>query len=164
MQNERDPAAPSVATPPDPRVAYGEGATSSPPPPSAADTQPATLLVIEEQAHVDKVVVETGRVRVRKTVDEAQQVIETLVGHDEVQVDRVPINVYVTEVPGVRHEGLTTIIPVVREVAVTYKALLVVEEIRITKVRVETVDRQTVGVRSERVDVERLPPADDADR
>lgn len=52
---------------------------------------------------------------------------------EEIAVNRIPINQEVTAVPGIRMEGDTTIIPVVKEVAVIQKKLVLVEEIHVTK-------------------------------
>jgi uncharacterized protein (TIGR02271 family) len=117
---------------------------------------PLRVPVVREQIDVHKDLVEAGRVRVSKNVVHHIQPVETVLAHDEVAVERVPINVYVDQAPPVRQEGDTTIFPVVREVAVVTRYLLVVEEVRITRRRVETIDRQEIPVREERVDVERL--------
>jgi len=52
---------------------------------------------------------------------------------EEVEVERVTINEYVDVIPQVRYEGNTTIVPVVKEVAVVEKKILLAEEIHITK-------------------------------
>lgn len=119
---------------------------------------PLHVPVVREEIEVRKDVIEAGRVRVSKEVSDHVRPVDTVVAHDEVSVERVPINVYVDLAPSVRQEGDTTIIPVVREVVVVTKYLLVVEEVRITKRRVETVDHQEVRLREERLDVQRLAP------
>jgi hypothetical protein len=109
--------------------------------------------VISEEATVGKRTVEVGRTVVAKTVEQEIQPIETVLTHDEVSVERVPINIYVDAVPAVRVEGDTTIFPVLREVAVVVTRLLVVEEVRVTKRFARHVDRQEVPVRVEHVEV-----------
>lgn len=119
---------------------------------------PLRVPVVREEIEVRKDVVEAGRVRVSKDVSHHVRPVDTVVAHDEVSVETVPINVYVDLAPSIRQEGDTTVIPVLREVVVVTKYLLVVEEVRITRRRVETVDRQEVEVREEVVEVERLAP------
>ncbi|UOQ78686.1 YsnF/AvaK domain-containing protein [Hymenobacter sp. 5516J-16] len=114
--------------------------------------------IIEEHAVVGREVVETGRVRLSKTVEEHEEALNFTLLHDEVQVERVPINQYVTDgatLPGVRYEGDTMIIPVVREVVV--KRMLVVEELHITKHQVPTQESHRVVLRQEAVHVTREP-------
>ncbi|GAB3303958.1 YsnF/AvaK domain-containing protein [Hymenobacter tenuis] len=122
------------------------------------------LPVIEEQAVVRREVVETGRVFVTKTVQQHEETVQLDLLHDEVQVERVPVNTFVPDgatLPGVRYEGDTMVIPVVREVVV--KRMLVVEELHITKHQVPTQESHTVVLRQEVVQVNRQdltpPPA-----
>lgn len=120
-----------------------------------AGEQIVVVPVIEEQLRVGKQVVETGRVRLVKEVHEENVMVQMPLVHDEVQVERVPIDQYVTEVPQVRYEGDTMIVPVLREIVVTQKHMLLVEELRITKRQVETQYSEPVTVRRESVTVER---------
>ncbi|HLL94972.1 MAG TPA: YsnF/AvaK domain-containing protein [Spirosoma sp.] len=114
--------------------------------------------VIEEQLQVEKQVIETGRLLVNKTVREEEQVVTTPLMHDEISVERVPINKYVETIPVVRYEDELTIIPVVKEVLVLEKRLMLVEEVHITKRRLSTDDTQRVMLRREEVTVERVSP------
>jgi len=76
------------------------------------------------------------------------------VRNEEVNVERVPVNEYADTLPEVRYEGDTTIIPVIKEVAVVQKRILVVEEIRITKKTHITEEERTVPLKKEIVSVE----------
>jgi len=62
----------------------------------------------------------------------------------------------------VRHEGDTMIVPVLEEVLVVEKRLVLKEELRVTRRRVETREPQTVTLRREDVVVERFTAHDDA--
>src|SRR5689334_3181229 len=84
----------------------------------------ATIPLVEERLSVAKRQVETARVRVRISVEEHDETVSEELRRDEVTVEHVPKNLRVTEVPTVRVEGDTTIIPIVREVAVIEKALV----------------------------------------
>jgi uncharacterized protein (TIGR02271 family) len=115
-----------------------------------------TVPVIEEYLSIGREVVETGRVRITKSVTQVPEAAVVPLVHEEVNVERVARNQYVDTAPTVRQEGDVTIIPVVREVLV--KRLLVVEELHITKRRVETLETQQMVLRKEEVHVERLSP------
>jgi uncharacterized protein (TIGR02271 family) len=122
--------------------------------------KPAVIPVIQEQATVQKRVVETGRVRIAKHVREYEEIVDVPHFQEEVKVERVPVNQFVDAVPEVRTEGETTIIPVVEERYVVEKRLFVVEELHVRKERHETHNPQKVRVLKEEVEVERLSPGE----
>ncbi|HLL59021.1 MAG TPA: DUF2382 domain-containing protein, partial [Allosphingosinicella sp.] len=83
----------------------------------------AAIPLVEERLSIEKRQVEAGRLRVRISVAEREERVPVELNHDEVEVERVPRNVPLSELPGVRLEGNTTIIPVVEEVVVVEKRL-----------------------------------------
>ncbi|MFP4440571.1 MAG: YsnF/AvaK domain-containing protein [Chloroflexaceae bacterium] len=114
--------------------------------------------VIAEELEVEKRTVQSGRVRLTKTVHEREEVIDEPLLQEEVAVERVAIN-RVVDTPGeVRYEGDTMIIPLLEEVLVVEKRLLLKEEIRVTRQRTETHKPQRVTLRSEEVNIERQEP------
>ena len=101
------------------------------------DSFKKTVPIIEEQLHIGKKIIETGKVQISKTVTEHEYLADMPVFKDEVIVERKTIQQYIDgDAPGIRLDGDTTIIPVIKEVIV--KRLLLVEEIYITKRRTET--------------------------
>ena len=115
-----------------------------------------TIPVIEEQVHVDKEVRETGQVRISKDVHREDVSLNLPIIHEEAEIERVEINQYVdTPPPPVRYEGDKMIIPVLKEVLVVEKRILVVEELHITKHRTEEQDSQQIELRREEIRVER---------
>lgn len=117
--------------------------------------------VIEEQLRVDKQIVETGIVRIAKHVIEEPETVDIPVFKEEVTIDHVAVYQYVDTAPVVRYEGETMIIPVVREVLVTEKKLLLVEEVHVTKRQITNQERVDVMLRKEKVTVERINPNDE---
>lgn len=122
-----------------------------------------TIPVIAEELQVGKRVVETGRVRVRKVVHQREAVVDEPLFRDDVQVERVAINQQINMLPDVRREGDTVIIPVVEEILVVEKRLVLKEELHVTRRRTTVRDQQTVPLLSEELIVERLPPNDGGD-
>ena len=113
--------------------------------------------VIQEDLQVRKGEIEIGRVRLTKTVNEREDMVDEPLMQDEVVVQRIPINRVVDgRMPDVRYEGDTMIIPLFEEVMVMQKRVVLKEELRITKRRFETRNPQSVTLRSEEVNVERL--------
>lgn len=124
---------------------------------------PLVLPVVEETFSVHASTVETGRVRISKMVHEREEVIDPPLLRDEVVIERVPIN-RVIEAPIAAHcEEETLIIPLLEEVLVVEKRLLLKEELRITKRRVETHMPQRVTLRREEATVEHIDREGDED-
>ena len=120
----------------------------------------ATIPLVEERLQVGKRAVESGRVRVHVKVEERQETVAEELLRDDVEIERIPRNTPLSAVPHVRLEGTTTIVPVVEEVLVVEKRLMLVEEIHIRR-RSEHERREIpVTVRSEHARVEREDVAD----
>jgi uncharacterized protein (TIGR02271 family) len=113
--------------------------------------------VIEENVTVQKRVVETGRVEIRKTIDEHTEVVDPPLHMEQVEIERVAINRVIDEPVSIRHEGDTTIIPLLEEVLVIEKRLVLREEVHIKKLRTTVHDPQEVLLREERVEIIRKP-------
>ena len=127
----------------------------------------AAIPLAEERVSVTKRQVETGRLRIQVSVEERQDSVPVELSHDEVEVERVPVNKAVSQLPSVRLEGSTTIIPVVEEVVVMEKRLILVEELHVRRKSVAETWEIPVVLRSEQVRIERsgdLDGADGADR
>jgi len=115
--------------------------------------------VVEEGLDVQRHRVETGRVRITKIVHEHEEEVNTLRVREEVTIERVTLNRLVDAPVFIRQEGDLLIIPVLEEVVVMEKRLMVKEELRITKRRIEEPASQRVLLRREEVVVERLDPS-----
>jgi len=138
-------------------VGEGEDATSVGSAVGSAQGETVVPIVVEE-AVVSKQKVETGRVRIHKTVRERQEVVDQPLVREEVEVRRVPVDRLLDGPAEVRHEGETMIVPVVEEVLVVEKRLRVREELHITRRKVEERHPQTVTLRVEQATVERVAP------
>jgi uncharacterized protein (TIGR02271 family) len=123
---------------------------------SQVSERPLVVPVMVEALEINKRRVETGRVRIRKIVHEHEETVDPPLLHDEVVVERVPINRVVEGPISARSEGETLIIPLLEEVFVVEKRLLLKEEVRITKRRIETHAPQRVTLRRQEAAVERI--------
>jgi len=112
------------------------------------------IQVVEETIRVEKRLVESGRVIVHKTVTERDEVVEILLRQQDLVVERVPIGLVVSEAPQSRQEGDTLIVPILEEVLVVEKRLILKEELHIRKQSSERMEHQTVRLRSEHVEIE----------
>jgi stress response protein YsnF len=114
--------------------------------------------IVAEELDVETIERETGRVRVRTSVEERDEEVAEDVAHDVVEVRRVPIDRYVDEPVGVREEEGVLIVPVHEEVLVVEKRLLLKEEVHLSTRRETRRETQTVRLRLERADIERIDP------
>lgn len=118
--------------------------------------------VLAEELDVHKRRVIGGGVRIHKQVHEREVVIDEPLFEEEVEIERVSINEIVDEPPIARREGDVLIIPLLEEVTVVEKRLMLREELRITKERKEARHPERVTLRREEAVVERIErePAD----
>jgi uncharacterized protein (TIGR02271 family) len=116
--------------------------------------------VVAEEVSVETVRVARGVVRVHTRVETTEQTVETPLVHEEVVVERVPIERRLVEEPPPqpREENGVLVIPVLEEIAVVEKRLVVCEEIRVSRRSTTTTTSQVVQLRREVVDVERVEP------
>ena len=120
----------------------------------------STVVVIpvaEEELEIGKREVEAGRLRLQKRVSEHEQTVDEPLFADEITLERVTINRFIEEPTPARIEGDTTVIPLFEERLVVQKRLVLREEVRITRRRIERHAPQTVALRREEVTVERCP-------
>ena len=127
---------------------------------SVHQDEPMVLPVLVEELDVQKRLVETGKVRITKVVHERETLVDEPLFHDKVAITRVPMQRVVDGPVPVREENGTTIISIVEEVLVVEKRLMLREEIHIRKQRIETHQPQRITLRSEEVQVERVPSVD----
>jgi len=116
------------------------------------------LPVIEETLEVQKRTVDAGGMRVRKTVEEREQTVDEALLREDVKVERIPMDRVLDGPVEPRQEGDTLVIPVVEEVLVVEKRLVLKEEIRVTKTRRTESDSQRYVLQKETVVIESIEP------
>ncbi|WP_172123742.1 MULTISPECIES: DUF2382 domain-containing protein [unclassified Devosia] len=92
-----------------------------------------TLQVVDEFSTIRKQDVVTGKVRVSTKTELVEDVVSAMLDRQDVEVTRVPRGIEITEAPPIRTEGDTTIIPVVEEVLVVEKRLVLKEELHLRR-------------------------------
>ena len=122
----------------------------------------AAIPLVEERLSIGKREVEAGRLRVRVSVEEREERVPVTLAHDEVEIERVPKNLALSELPSVRLEGNVTIIPVVEEVVVVEKRLMLVEEIHVRRKTGNSTEEVAVTLRSEQAAIDRSGVSADA--
>jgi uncharacterized protein (TIGR02271 family) len=119
------------------------------------EEQNLVIPLVEERVSATKREIETGRVRVRTRLEEREEIVRAELARDRVRVERIPINREVEAVPPVRQEGGTTIVPVVEEVLVVTKKLMLVEEVHLHRTHSTEQHTQPVTLAVQRAEIER---------
>jgi uncharacterized protein (TIGR02271 family) len=127
--------------------------------PARSETGPEneTLRLWEEEVSFDRERVETGRVRVRVVTREHDETFETPLVRETIEVEHVTVGREIDAMPEPRQEGDVTILPVVEEVMVVQRKLVLKEELHLKRVRTTEQHRETVTLRRQEAEVERLP-------
>ena len=122
---------------------------------SASRFEEQVIPLVEETLRVGKRTVETGKVRVRVVVEGEEHVFNEPLDRVSVEVERTPINRNVDFIPEPRVEGEYTILPVVEEVLIVRRQLVLVEEIKVRSVTTTEFVEQTFVARKMRSVIER---------
>ena len=114
--------------------------------------------VIEETLQVAKEAVDRGGYRISKRVESHEELVDELLKTEHVEIERRKINTAIADgaIPQTRQEGDTLIVPVIEEMLITVKRLVLVEEVRITRTQGTQRKPQTYTLRKEHIEVERL--------
>ena len=129
--------------------------------PERAPLGEVVIPLAEEAVSVSKREVETGRVQVALTTETETVVAREVLRGRRVEVERVPVGRALAEgeaPPRSREEGDTLVVPLVEEVAVVAKRLVLREEVRVRFVATEAPFEEAVEVRRQPAAVERAPP------
>ena len=113
--------------------------------------------LLEEELSIATRNVETGRVRIRTVTDERTEFARAELFREAVEVERVPVDVDLDHVPQPWEDGDTLVIPIVEEILVVRKQLVVREELRVKRVRSAEEVSEPVTLKSMQAVVERTP-------
>jgi uncharacterized protein (TIGR02271 family) len=139
--------------------------TASEPATPEQSPEPAVVPVLAESVEIRKVAVDRGGYKVTKRVEERREIVDVMLSRRDADVERRPIGRPLNpgEETAPYYDGETLVIPVVEEVLVTEKRLMLVEEVRVRVTERELPFTHEATLREERVAVERIEPeiADD---
>jgi len=113
-----------------------------------------------EEVSVSRREVEKANVQIALITRTREQLVDKELTHVRVEIERVPIGRAIEVVPSISQEGDTTIIPVVEEIVVVERRLVLKEEVRIRRVTTKEQHQETVVLRQQ----EALITREEADR
>lgn len=125
------------------------------------DEAQTRIPVVEERVEIGKRQVDTGGVRVVKSVSSRTETVDVPLQQDDLVIERIPAGRLLDagaerDAAKARQEGDVLIVPVLEEVLVVEKRWRLKEEVRITRRQQVSHAPQTVTLRSESVTIERL--------
>src|SRR4029079_2744049 len=103
------------------------------PPSQESPDETEVIPLAEEELRVDKRMVTTGKVRVRTIVDVETELAKATLDGEAVEGTRVPVDRMIDQLPAIRTENDVTIIPILEEVLVVEKRLVLKEELHVRK-------------------------------
>ena len=133
-----------------------ERAVSEPPEALLASQQgdELHLPIVEERLVPVKRVVDLGELRLHKSVEHVEDVVRQSVTRDDLVIERVPANRPLDAPLEPRIDGDWLVIPIMEEVLVVQKRLMLTEEVRIRKRQLTEEQEVRELVRHERVELE----------
>ncbi|MCO6414862.1 YsnF/AvaK domain-containing protein [Siccirubricoccus sp. KC 17139] len=114
--------------------------------------------ILEERLKVTRATRATGRVRITLATATEERVVEEVLRQRRVEITRIPVNRPVPAPPPVREEGDTLVIPVLEEVLVVERRLMLREEVRLRLAHGERQEVKRIALRRQEPVIERLPP------
>jgi uncharacterized protein (TIGR02271 family) len=131
---------------------------------NADGDEPREIVIplLTEEISVSKRVVPTARVQVSVITHQREEIVDQLLAREHVEVERIAVGQPVESMPPVREEGDTIIVPVVEEVLVVERRLILKEEVRIRRICETERHTEKVTLRRQEPVVFRLPVEDSA--
>jgi len=108
-----------------------------------------------QELSIDRRSAVVGTVRLQIHTETRDIAVDEPTATFRVDVKHVPIGRAVSETPPVRQDGDVTIIPVMEEIVVIERRLILKEEIHLRRVRTTDHLRETVAVREQHASIER---------
>ncbi|MFH8136041.1 DUF2382 domain-containing protein [Pantoea osteomyelitidis] len=128
---------------------------TQPPDKNLQDKPEVVLKLAEEQVKLSKEQVVDGRVTVTRATTEHDEVINTLLRHEKVEVEHVPKAQRIEVMPEIREEDGVLIVPVVEEEIEIVRKLILREELHIRRVEQQVPFEEVVTLRKQHVKVEK---------
>jgi stress response protein YsnF len=111
-----------------------------------------------EDISISRREIEKANVQIALVTGTREQLINEELTHVHVEIERAPIGRIVEAAPPIRQQGDITIIPVLEEVVVVERRLVLKEEVRVRRVSTKEQHQETVLLRQQEAVVTREEP------
>jgi len=113
------------------------------------------IRVLKEDIDISKKVIDGRKISLHKSVSTETVSNNIVLLHDNIRIEHITFNKEVGEIPKIREKGNITIIPVIEEVAVVTKKIILVKEIHITNDQIEKIEHIETLLRKESVTIDK---------
>jgi uncharacterized protein (TIGR02271 family) len=113
------------------------------------------IRVHQEGIDISKKVVDRRKISLHKSVNTETVSHDIPLLHDNIRIEHITFNKEVAEIPKIREKGNMIIIPVIEEVAVVTKKIMLVKEIHITNEQTEKIEHIETSLRKESVTIDK---------
>ena len=118
-----------------------------------------TYRLVSEDLNVERKFIDGDTVQVRTVTTVTEHAVEEMLRHQTADIQRVPIGCEVDAMPEIKQQGDLTIVPIVKEVLILHRQMVLVEEIHICRVSTDEPFATTVALREQRAEITRSQPA-----
>jgi uncharacterized protein (TIGR02271 family) len=123
-------------------------------------TQSPAVPLYSEELSVSRQQITGDTVQVSVITHEGEGIVDEMLNHEH----RVPVGRPVDAIPPVRQEGETTILPVVEEIIVVERRLILREEVRIKRRHVSERHQEALVLRKQEAVITRMDPHSGSER
>ena len=127
-------------------------------------TQSPAVPLYSEELSVSRQQITGDTVQVSVVTHEGEGVVDEMLNRERVEIDRMPIGLPIDAIPPVRREGDTTILPVVEEIIVVKRRLILREEVRIKRRHVSERHQEALVLRKQEAVITRMDPHSGSER
>jgi len=120
--------------------------------------------LLVEEISVSRREVEKANVQIAVVTGTREQLVDEELTRVRVEIERVPIGRCIEVTPPVSQDGDTTIIPIVEEILVVERRLLLKEELRIRRVSTKEQHREAVVLREQQAVITRKEASSQPER
>ena len=125
--------------------------------PAPGDKGAIVVPLHAEELVVRKEARDTSRVRITTLTKQHEELVDELLAREQVEVERIAVGKPITAIPAVRQEGDTVVVPIVEEVLVVERRLVLKEEVFIRRIRTTQRHQERVTLRTQEAVISRLP-------
>ncbi len=118
----------------------------------------------KEEMTISKRVIAGDVVRVSTVTEQREQVVDEPVFRERVEIEHVAIGREIDAVPEIVENGDVTIIPVVEEVLVVQRRLMLKEELHVRRIRETSSHHEVVVLREQKAVISRNPSPKSGDQ
>jgi hypothetical protein len=117
-----------------------------------------TVPLLSEELEIEKRLITKDRIVVARTTLEREHWVEEMLEREDIEVERVPIGREIDTMPEILEDEAQIVVPVVEEILVTHRQLILKEEVRVRRLQDKIRHREVFTVREQEGLVARLAP------